>query len=486
MSFSAQDLSRTLQGLSREDDLSLAPPFWVALSGGLDSVVLLHAAVEAGVPVKAIHVHHGLSVNADAWFEFCEALCEQWAVPFEGRRVVVQAQGKGLEDAARQARYAAFEQVLGEGSVLLTAHHQDDQAETLLLRLMRGAGPKGLAAMPERRTCGAFELWRPLLSVPRLELESYAHQHQLEWVEDESNWDESFDRNFLRQQVMPLLSERWPGFAERWQQSAMLCASQNQASEEQGGADLALADWRQERLGYSLDLAYLESLSSARRWQVLRCACETVGVEGPGLIHLQTLDHQLAAARPDAQISVAWGQQALRPFQSRLYLTPSVLPQVSDVPPRAWSGEERVDLEVGQLLVDTDAEAEAEAEAEADAEAEAEAEADAEAEAEADAKTNADTDAEPEAVGPRLSLAHGPFTVRTRSGGERCRPSDRAHSQSLKKLFLERGVEPWLRDRVPLIYAGEALAAVGDLWVCEGFQALEREKGIKLRWIVQI
>jgi tRNA(Ile)-lysidine synthase len=414
--------------------------FWVALSGGLDSIVLLHAAVAAGIKVSAVHVHHNLSPHADHWAEFCESFCEQWSVPFECRRVELNLQGKGLEDAARQARYAAFDQVLGKACVLLTAHHQDDQAETLLLRLMRGAGPKGLAAMSERRECGEFQLWRPLLSVPKVELQHYAQDHQLEWVEDESNQDEDFDRNYLRRQVMPLLSERWPGFAERWQQSAMLCGAVDQAMEAQAEVDLVKADWRVERIGHSLDLNVFESLDSARRWQLLRSACEGEGVPAPGLIHLQTLDNQRLIARADAQIAVSWGAFELRPFQSRLYLIPSDVVFPLSNTPLPWGGEGCLALARGQLS--------------------------------ASATT----------AGQALSLAHAPFTVKMRSGGERCRPSDRAHSQSLKKLFLERGLEPWLRDCVPLIYVGEILAAVGDLWVCEGFQSVEGEEGIDLCW----
>ena len=179
--------------------------WWVALSGGLDSTVLLQSlcALQLPVVIKAVHVNHQLSPFANDWQAQCAALCTRLAVAFEAHSVTVINSGKGIEDAAREARYAVFLRCLGAGDLLLTGHHADDQSETLLLRLMRGTGPRGLAAMAQMRALGEASLWRPLLHFSRAQLETYAKAEQLSWVEDESNTSEVYDRNFLRSQVMP-------------------------------------------------------------------------------------------------------------------------------------------------------------------------------------------------------------------------------------------------------------------------------------------
>ena len=189
----------------------------VGLSGGVDSVVLLHLLRELaprhGFRLSAVHVHHGLSPNADAWGRFCRKLCRGWGVPLGVRKVSVRKKGRGLEAAAREARRVAFAAVPADAIVL--AHHLDDQAETVLLNLLRGAGPRGAAAMPVAGRIGDKRLLRPLLQVPRREILEYARAHHLEWIEDESNRDVALARNFLRLRVGPLLGERFP----RWRES---------------------------------------------------------------------------------------------------------------------------------------------------------------------------------------------------------------------------------------------------------------------------
>jgi len=256
----------------------LAARRWlVGFSGGLDSTVLLHALVRLTQgrrlpPISAVHVHHGLQAVADAWPEHCRQVCEGLGVPLEIVRVQV-AHGASLERAARDARYAAFAERLGEGDLLLTAQHRDDQAETLLFRLLRGAGVRGLAAMPDVRSMGRGSLVRPLLEVSRAELEDYARANGLAWVEDPSNQQLEYSRNFLRRQVLPLLQQRWPRAASNLARTAALMAEAQHLLDELAQQDLAAAqagsDCRWLNLP-SLALAPLRELTSARQRNALR------------------------------------------------------------------------------------------------------------------------------------------------------------------------------------------------------------------------
>ena len=269
------DLSaRLLQALAPWRD---APVWHVGFSGGLDSTVLLHLLAELAKreslpPLNAIHVHHGLQAVADAWPLHCQQVCNALSVPLQ----VICAQvkpGASLEQAARDARYVAFSERLAAGEVLLTGQHQDDQAETLLFRLMRGAGVRGLAGMPVSRTLGAGHLLRPLLSTSRAELEAYAHEHHLQWVEDPSNGDSRFSRNYLRNEVLPVLRARWPQATASMARTAAHLDDAQQLLEELAQADLALAEsdhafaWLKLP---SLALPALAGLSAARQRNALR------------------------------------------------------------------------------------------------------------------------------------------------------------------------------------------------------------------------
>ncbi|MDU4275768.1 MAG: tRNA lysidine(34) synthetase TilS, partial [Enterobacter asburiae] len=216
----------------------------VGFSGGLDSTVLLHRLKcwrdrEPDVQLRAIHIHHGLSPRAEMWVAHCEAMCAAWAIPLLVERVTLAEEGLGIEAQARKARYAAFAGALRTGEALVTAQHLDDQCETFLLALKRGSGPAGLSAMPERSEFAGTTLLRPLLGETRASLEVWAREHQLSWIEDESNQDDGYDRNFLRLRVLPLLSERWPHFADATARSAMLCAEQESLLDELLSDELA-------------------------------------------------------------------------------------------------------------------------------------------------------------------------------------------------------------------------------------------------------
>ncbi|QXH50373.1 tRNA lysidine(34) synthetase TilS [Pseudomonas fakonensis] len=254
-----------------------APAWHIAFSGGLDSTVLLHLLADyrrthTTPPLRAIHVHHGLQAAADTWPEHCRAVCQTLGVELDIVHVEV-APGASLEQAARDARYGAFEKLLGPGEVLFTGQHRDDQAETLLFRLLRGAGLRGLAAMPEVRALGQGRLVRPLLKVSRRQLQAYAEARGLVWVEDPSNADTGFARNFLRGEVLPLMHGRWPQAGGNLARAAEHLGEAQGLLDEVAVTDLAAAagaePWPWLGLA-SLDLATLATLSPARQRNALQ------------------------------------------------------------------------------------------------------------------------------------------------------------------------------------------------------------------------
>lgn len=415
----------------------------VGFSGGLDSTALLAAlvAAEPEQPVLAIHVNHGLSPQADNWQRHCEDLCRQWRVECRVEKVAVRSAGHGLEDAARAARYRAFQAHMEEGDVLLLGHHRDDQAETLLFRLMRGAGPRGLGAIVAQRPFGKGRLVRPLLDFSREALEAYARDAGLVWITDESNRDESFDRNFLRHQVMPLLEKRWPDFGARWARSAEACQEAEQLNRDLAALDLEHCGERPERLGWSVDRNSLVNLPDYRRNNLLRHWATALDLPVMERKHLEEIEKQLFAPAPSPGATVEWSGASLRTYRERLFLLPPLPPRPDrDRAPLAWTGQEELTLPDGSRL-----------------------------------------SAEPAEAGLKVPL--GRAEVQWRKGGERCKPAGRARSQTLKKLLQEFGLEPWLRDGVPLIYLDGQLAAVGDLWVCSEFMA-ETQPACQLRWQV--
>ncbi len=254
-----------------------APTWYIAFSGGLDSTVLLHLLADharnhASPPLRAIHVHHGLQPAADAWPAHCQTVCDSLGIELQVIHVQVPP-GASLEQAARDARYAAFRQALGPGDILFTGQHRDDQAETLLFRLLRGAGLRGLAAMPGQRGLGQGSLARPLLGHSRQQLHDYAQAHQLAWIEDPSNADTRFARNYLRGQVFPHLQQRWPQASQNLARAAEHLGEALGLLDELAQGDLALAQ-EGAPLAWpgldSLDLAALVALSPARQRNALQ------------------------------------------------------------------------------------------------------------------------------------------------------------------------------------------------------------------------
>lgn len=419
-----------------------APRWWVAFSGGVDSTVLLHwllvfARSRAVPPIHALHVHHGLQVEADAWAQHCRTICAALSVPLRVERVGVVDAGSGLEMAAREARYAAFAANLDAGEVLFMAHHQNDQAETLLLRLLRGSGPEGLAGMPVQRALGSGTLCRPLLAVSRAALWQWARDQRLTWIEDPSNQSPDRDRNFLRQQILPQLASRWPACHATLARSAALLRDGRQLEVQALDALLA-GRCGSDRYGAYLALDDLEAWPAGLRQALLRRWLAGLGQTMPAQRRLQVLDDEVLRARSDAVGLWQAGALAVSRFRQRLYAHGRLPPAG---PVQCWaSPQQTCRLADGSHLQALAGQ------------------------------------------GTRLSAAAFPLTVRYRQGGERCQPVGRAHSQTLKRLLQERAVPPWLRANLPLLYHGDTLVAVADCWVCSGWQADAGQPGWTVHW----
>lgn len=427
----------------------------VAYSGGLDSTVLLHLVCQANrqltlpKPVCAVHVNHQLSIHADQWEAHCQQQAASLGVVFESQKVDVATEGKGIEAAARQARYQVFDKYMDADDYLLMAHHSDDQAETFWLRLMRGAGVLGLSGMKAQRLMKNGFLLRPLLSVSRQVLEQYAQHHSLRWVEDESNTSLTFDRNFIRHQLLPLCEQRWPQVRKQLINTSSHLENTQQLLNDLANIDLQQLDQRKERYGLSIDWKVARLLSQQRLSNLLRFWCEQKQFALPNTQQLAQIHEQFFSR--NAQLSsavVQWGGCELRQFNSRLYLMreiPLFTPMGESLP---WDITTPIQLSAAGQLV---------------------------------ASVLNSTD-RPHCFIAVSKIKHQTLTIRWRSGGKRCTPAGRARSQTIKKLLQEYQLDTWLRDRVPLIYSRDQLVAVGDLWVCDPFAAKIGEPALRLKW----
>lgn len=399
---------------------------WViAYSGGLDSHVLLHVVAQLTdtPPLLAFHVNHGLHKQANAWERHCKQICEQLAVPHLARAVQLDKDSKGgLEDSARRARYRQFAAELSAGDLLLQAHHADDQAETMLLRLLRGAGTSALAGMPAERALGQGRLFRPFLAFSRADLQQYAQQHALRHIEDTSNFDTTLDRNYLRHKVMPSIRQRWPECTQSWLQSAAWLQESAAIAATLAEQDLAAAQWRAEKLGGSMNLAALRVMGLVRTKNAIRHACRLLDLPPPPQRQLQKLLTELAEAKADAQPRIVWESSEARRFAGRVHLLPRLV-AVDSSAEYQWSGEDLPVPGVGIVRA--------------------------------------------VATQTKGLARNQRYTLRLRRGGEKFRPRLDSPNKPLKKWLQENRVPPWLRDRTPLIYKGEELVAIGELWVSE-------------------
>lgn len=427
------DLPADLSGVSAYSCI------WVAFSGGLDSTVLLHWLSNKSLKhVRAVHVHHGLMPDADAWVRHCEKICTEYSIPLKVLHVeVTEVENLGTEAAARVARYAALSELLTDNDVLLTAHHADDQAETLLLQLLRGSGPHGLAAMPVLTELGAGKLLRPLLSVSRSELLAYAQAYELEWVDDPSNEDTELRRNFIRHEVSPLLGKQWPEYRENLQRSAGLQAEAASLLDDLASQDLAMC---KGSIPHALSIQALTSQREERRRNVIRYWLRQLGLEVPNQAHMDRIEGDMLFCREDANPVVNWANVEMRRYRDDL-VAMAALPS----PP----GSVMLDWDLNQPLQLPDGCGELVAE---------------------------------RAQGAGLRLEKPNLKVGFNQEAERIRPVFSKHHKRLKHLFQETGVPTWVRERLPLIYHGHSLVAVADHWLAAEYVAEQHEQGWRLHW----
>lgn len=413
----------------------------VGFSGGLDSTVLLHLAHEwqrthPAIGLAALHVNHQLQPLADQWQLHCELLCRHWQIPFLNETVKVERDQASLEQAARTARYAAFRQHVGDNDVLLLAHHRDDQVETLLQRLLRGSGPLGLGGMGVVSRQHGMTILRPLLEQDRVQLEDYVRHHDLQWIEDPSNGDPAFERNFLRHQILPPLRSRWPQLNQTVSRSARLCRDAAELLD-----DLAEIDGAGQCLaGQPLPVSLLDGLRPGRAFNLLRHWLRLQGATPPSASQLQRVLHEMLPAPDDAQPELLWGAVQLRRYRGALHCVPLLMPAESS-PLAIAIDQPQIPLAAGQLLIG----------------------------------------AGQGSAFSRGKLAAGPLTVRFREGGERIKPAGRP-SNSLKHWLQDYRVPPWWRDHWPILYCGEEIAGLPGLLVCEGFEPLADGDTVWLDW----
>ncbi len=409
----------------------------VAFSGGLDSTVLLHLASNYArlnqIPLRAIYINHGLSPYADDWQSHCEQVCIDLGVSFQAIPVVLErGPRQSLEALARDARYQALLNAASDDDVILLGQHQDDQVETFLLQLKRGAGLKGLASMAPRKHQHGHALVRPLLDISRSAIASYAKDNGLSWVEDESNLDEEFDRNFLRQSVLPLITKRFVGFNKAVARSARLLQQQAALIDE-----YAQADFQTLHFNGTLSVSALAALSVARRNNVLRHWFSIEQLFMPSEAQMMEINKQVFAAKADANVLIQLGTKQLRRYRDRLYL---VLPQAPIEPVSHVFGY-RVPLSNGQVLNRVVGEG-----------------------------------VRPPNDDEQISILFGMTS-------SRFKPQGKPGSNKLSHWFKEAGVPPWLRSRIPLVFYNDVCVQVvgywfhqdyvtqdGQAWVCQAHE----------------
>jgi tRNA(Ile)-lysidine synthase len=437
------DATAELRDAVRRSLAAHVPPgatITVALSGGRDSVVLLDALVAIaparGSKVTAIHIHHGLSANADAWARACVERCAELQVACEVRRVAVVAQPRAsLEALARQARYDALADAAQRAGVAVVAlaHHRNDQAETLLLQLLRGSGPHGLAAMPAwRRDAAGSAWWRPLLGIPRARIDAYARERRLLWIDDESNADSRHARNAVRHAVMPALQRIAPRA-----DATLARAAAHQADAARLLDELAELDGRDACDGTTLLRCALDALAPHRARNLLRWFVRGHGLPAPSTARLAAMLDQLRGARGDAVIRLAHAGVEIGVHQGRIALHRPP-PARFDV---CWRGETELALPHGTV-----------------------------------------TFGHAEGAGIDLTLASGDVHLRSRAGGERFQVALDRPRRALKSVLRDAGIPPWERRGLPLVWCGDALAAVAGLGVDAALCAAPGRPGLTVAW----
>jgi tRNA(Ile)-lysidine synthase len=413
----------------------------VALSGGVDSVVLLHLLHQLQkthhFTLKASHVHHSLSKNADKWVKFCEKLCTKLSVPLDVNYIKLpQKKSLGIEGEARQLRYEKLLQ--SQTDLVVLAHHEDDQAETFLLQLIRGAGVKGLSSMAYFDA--TRRLWRPLLNTSRIDIESYAKKHKLKWIEDESNQNIDFDRNFIRSKVLPILKNRFSHIIKVISRSSSHLAEAQHLLDDLAKVDLK-SHLKSIHYKHKLHVKALDKLSLSRAKNVLRYWLEINGQMMPSKDLLDELLRQVLTAKKDATIKIHLSKfYEIRRYQDEIYIVPNnkKKPKNYEI---IWAGESEIILPNGQKL----------------------------------------TFKKVKGRGINLKfLDQQKLKIRNRQGGESFKPDSKRPTKKIKQLLQESDLPPWERENLPLIFVGDELAAFPNFGVDIKFQTKSKELGLEV------
>ena len=413
----------------------------VALSGGVDSVVLLHLLHQLqkrkNFTLKASHVHHGLSKNADKWVKFCEKLCTKLSIPLDVNYVKLpQKKSLGIEGEARQLRYEKL--LKSKTDLVVLAHHEDDQAETFLLQLIRGAGVKGLSSMAYFDA--TRRLWRPLLNTSRIDIESYAKKHKLKWIEDESNQNIDFDRNFIRSKVLPILKNKFSHIIKVISRSSSHLAEAQSLLDDLAQIDLK-SFLKSINYNHKLKVKSLGKLSNARAKNVLRFWLEINDQMMPSKDLLDELLRQVLTAKKDATIKIHISKfYEIRRYQDEIYIVPNNKKKLKNYE-IIWAGESEIILPNGQKL----------------------------------------TFKKVKGRGINLKfLDHQKLKIRNRQGGEFFKPDLKRPTKKIKQLLQESDLPPWERDFLPLIFVGDQLASVPNFGVDIKYQSKPQETGLMI------
>lgn len=418
----------------------------IALSGGVDSVVLLHAlyTLSGEIPfsLTAVHVNHGISRNAPLWSQFCSDLCRSYGIPIDIACLQLNKEsGISLEALAREERYRIFSRTQADYVVL--AHHLDDQAETLLLQLLRGAGIKGLSGMPwirKQSGVAAPQLLRPLLEVTRGQIEAYAQQHRLKWIYDESNDSIAYNRNFLRHEILPVLKKRYPGYGK-----TLLRTSRHLSEASQLLDELAEIDSTDCLVSGKLAVDKMRALSPSRAKNLLRYILNQQNITLPSTVKLEEILKQLLSSSKDSQIHIRFGDTAIRCFKGLIHIFPEEVALQAPRPSQfIWQGQ--IPLTLKHL-----------------------------------GGTVSFTETGSQGIDPQKILNQS-IALRTRQGGEHFKPACNRPTRSLKNLLQEASIPPWQRRILPLLFCNDRLIWVPGIGIDCNFQVKSGETGILPIW----
>ena len=417
--------------------------FWLAYSGGMDSSVLLHLFYsnknKINQNIEVVYINHGLQKEANDWGEFCKNQCQQYELPFTQLEIDKDCpKGASVEAWAREERYSLIETVMNENDVLFTAHHQDDQVETFFLQALRGAGPRGLASMPLiKKQANAFHA-RPLLNYSYDKLKRYAEENELSWCVDKSNSDCRYDRNYFRHEVIPVIEERWPAYRET---ISRLIKNQSECKallDEIACSDIKLA---QHKGTTSLDLDVIKELSLERQKNLIFVWLKGLNLDSPGSRNVEQIISDVICSTVDKAPCVNWKNVEVRRYKNLLYALETMAKHDINME-YDWKPENVLNILDDTLL------------------------------------------AMPERGKgiSKLKTKNADFVVRYRQGGEKIHPDNMAQSKTVKQLFQEYSVLPWLRDRIPLIYINGDLAVIPGFCIDKNYSADKDEPSWNIQW----